>query len=259
LPSRSGGVRRLGLLERPEFAAWAAAALLDCPIADAEVVVERLVDAQLLDIAGEDATGQTRYRFHDLLRLFAQERLHAEEAAADRQAALARALGAWLALAERANARLAPTTPRPRRRYHVGSWEPDDPRLPRILTDGIAAMQWFKAERAGLVAAIRQAHRAGWWQLTCALAHSVSEFFELHGDWDDWQRTQGLALEASRQGGDPHAEALSLASLAILLVERGRHGTARPSPTCSGPCRSSGSTTTTAGWRAACSALVRSR
>jgi hypothetical protein len=67
--------RLLGLLEVPDFAPWVLAALLEVPAAQAEDILERLADAQLLDTVGEDPAGQLRYRFHDLLRLYARERL----------------------------------------------------------------------------------------------------------------------------------------------------------------------------------------
>lgn len=71
--------RLLGLLEGPDFAPSMLSALLDLPITTAEDVAEHLADAQLLDTIGEDAAGQLRYRCHDLLRLFAREKLTADE------------------------------------------------------------------------------------------------------------------------------------------------------------------------------------
>jgi hypothetical protein len=73
--------RLLGLLDAPSFPAWTAAALLDVEPARAEGLLERLVDAQLVDEAGEDQAGQLRYRLHDLLRVYARERLDSEERA----------------------------------------------------------------------------------------------------------------------------------------------------------------------------------
>ena len=63
-------------------------------------MVDVLVDMQLLDVAGRDTTGALRYRLHDLLRAYAREVAAAEEPEADRLAALDRAFGGWLALAE---------------------------------------------------------------------------------------------------------------------------------------------------------------
>jgi len=93
--------RRLGLLDALDVAAWVAAALLDSPVPRGEALLEDLVEAQLLGVAGWDVTGRARYRLHDLLHAYARERVHAEEPLAQRQAALERTLGGWLALAER--------------------------------------------------------------------------------------------------------------------------------------------------------------
>ncbi|MQA15631.1 MAG: helix-turn-helix domain-containing protein, partial [Pseudonocardiaceae bacterium] len=95
--------RTLALLEAPDFPGWVLAALLgpgdgeDDPATDrglrrANVLTEQLVDAQLLQISGLDRIGQTRYRIHDLLRVYGRERALAEDAAGDRRAALLRVL-----------------------------------------------------------------------------------------------------------------------------------------------------------------------
>src|SRR5215813_14244130 len=84
--------RLVGLLEVPDIAPWMLSALLDVSAVDAEEIAERLADAQLLDVLGEDAAGQIRYRCHDLLRLFAREQVAVEETPAARRAALERTL-----------------------------------------------------------------------------------------------------------------------------------------------------------------------
>jgi DNA-binding SARP family transcriptional activator len=105
-PDERWAFRMLGMLDAKDFAPWLPAALLDVPVAIAEDLAERLVDAQLLEIAGQDPSGQTRYRLHDLLRLYARERVLGEESEPARRAALERALGARLA--ERADPPVRP-------------------------------------------------------------------------------------------------------------------------------------------------------
>jgi Helix-turn-helix domain/NB-ARC domain len=78
--------RRLGQLAAPDFAAWVAAALLDSTAEQAEELVDGLVQAQLLEVAGRDQTDQVRYRFHELLRLYARERATVEDPPRQRQA-----------------------------------------------------------------------------------------------------------------------------------------------------------------------------
>ncbi|MCX2732767.1 helix-turn-helix domain-containing protein [Saccharopolyspora sp. NFXS83] len=67
--------RRLALAEEPEITVRRAAALAEVDVDSAERGLEELVDAGLL----ESAAGTGRYVLRELLRLFAEERLRAEE------------------------------------------------------------------------------------------------------------------------------------------------------------------------------------
>jgi tetratricopeptide (TPR) repeat protein len=214
--------RLLGLLKPSDFPAWVAAALLDEDLDIGEELVEQLVEAQVLEVAREalDASaGQpqepggdlqgTRYRFHDLLRAFARERLE-EDASWDRQAALERALNAYLVLARRAAAQLDPA-----RRIADPPTEPERLgyrfRVPdRLLAD---PGQWLTVERVSLIAALEQAYERGLWELTWKLAAALAYFFDLRNHWTDWQHTQEVALEATRQAANRSAEAQGLRSL----------------------------------------------
>lgn len=55
--------RLLGSLDAPDFQAWVAAALVDCAVEAAENLVERLVDAQLLEIGGRISPGVSGIAF----------------------------------------------------------------------------------------------------------------------------------------------------------------------------------------------------
>ncbi len=105
--------RLLGLIKTVDFAGWVAAPLLNCDQSSAEELVDRLVDAQLLDVAGRDAAGETRYRFHDLLRVYARERLADEESPESAAAGERRLIAAYLRLAERSHLRQWPAGLRP--------------------------------------------------------------------------------------------------------------------------------------------------
>jgi hypothetical protein len=97
--------RRLALLDMPHFPSWLSAALLDRPLSEAEDLMDDLVNAQLIETVGGGSGANSQYQFHELIRVFARERLAAEESAADRKAALERALGAVLFLAGEASCR----------------------------------------------------------------------------------------------------------------------------------------------------------
>ncbi|MQA14516.1 MAG: tetratricopeptide repeat protein [Pseudonocardiaceae bacterium] len=204
--------RRLGLLDAHDFPAWVTAALLDVDQAQAERLVDALVDAQLLDVAGRDGAGQLRYRFHDLLRAYAREVATAEEADADRLAALERAFGGWLALAEDAGQRVASSA------FGITfdpgeCWRPDAEVAASLLTDPSG---WFEAEWAALVVAAEQACSAGMDWLTCTLAGRLAAFFVVRGRYDDWRRIGHLMLAAARHAGRSRWEGMALRGLGEL-------------------------------------------
>lgn len=209
--------RRLGLLAAPDVAGWVAGALLGGPPAQAGRVLEDLVDAQLVDVAGWDATGQPRYRLHDLLRAYAHERADVEEPAARRRAALERALGAWLTLAEQADQLL------PSGLYavsHGGAprWPPATTMAAELLADPLS---WFQAERVALVAAVEQAADAGLEELAWDLAGSLINFLDLRGYLDDWQHGHTAALAAVRRAGNLRGTGSLLRGFGYLSMNRG--------------------------------------
>ena len=158
--------RRLALLDLPVFSGWMNAALLDLPLARAEDLLDDLVQAQLIQAVGTGSGVHSQYRFHNLVRVFARERLAAEEPAAEREAALERALGALLYLAEQAH-----------RRQYGGDYivlHSDARRwpLPTGLAEQLVSdpLSWYDRERAVLVAGVRQAAQAGFTDLCWSLA-----------------------------------------------------------------------------------------
>jgi DNA-binding SARP family transcriptional activator len=209
-------LRRLAVLDAPDFAGWVAAALLDISLERAEDVLERLADAQLLLAGLDGATGVVRYRFHDLIRVFARERLAAEEPPAEVRAAGVRALEAWLALAEGAH----------RGEYggdnsilHGGAarWPVPVDLAARLLEKPLA---WLESERAGLVAAVRQ---AGSWdldELCWDLALTSMTLFEAKNYFTEWWDTTEVALAATRRAGNHRGEAATLYSRGSLHCAR---------------------------------------
>ncbi|MFJ3233515.1 AfsR/SARP family transcriptional regulator [Streptomyces sp. NPDC086787] len=234
--------RRLGLLEVPHFAAWVAAALMDCDAYEAERLLEVLVDAQLLTVVGQDVTGRMRFRFHDLLRLFARELAQREPDQAAQTTALDRALAGWLTIAEVAHRReyggdfslIHGRTPRP----------PMDPDLlDELITE---PLEWFEAERLSILAVIEHASRLagerraaqpassvpetsaaparepGLEELAWDLALSIGVLCETHHYPDDWRAGCDHALAATRACGNRRGEAAMLSEIGSLLVQQVR-------------------------------------
>ncbi|GAA4494185.1 BTAD domain-containing putative transcriptional regulator [Actinoallomurus oryzae] len=205
--------RRLGLLDVGEVADWVAAAMLDAPMEEAREHLETLVDARLLDVGGADPAGRPRYRFHDLLRLYARERCFDEEPEAW-LAALTRAFSAWLALAERA----AEQVPGPCYAAIHGT-APRWP-LPAALT--AAALHdpaaWFDAEWPALVAAVGQACDLGLDEFAWDLAGCLEKYFDVRVMTAEWQAVHERALRLCRSTGNRLGEAVLTRGLVELTT-----------------------------------------
>lgn len=206
--------RRMGLVEAPGgFAPWLVAALLDTTPHDGERLLEQLVDAQLLQPLGRDGAGQPRYRFHDLIRLFARERAETAEPPDARLAVLSRAFGALLGLAEQARSarysnqyQMVPQGDAPR-------WLPDGESQARLLSDPLA---WLESERLNLISAVTQCARLRLADLCRDLAASYVHMFESQAYFDDWRAVATQALEICRTAAHLPGQAAMLYSLGSL-------------------------------------------
>jgi tetratricopeptide (TPR) repeat protein len=187
--------RLLGLLQAQNFAPAIAAALLEFESVTAEQFISDLVDLQLLEPAREG-----RYRLHDLVRLFAKEQLAQEEPAEARQAARLRAARWYLEASEVMNLALKPET-----RHSLAQVSLEDKSQSPETTEQqwfLAALNWFQLERMNLLASVEWAYQAQAWETVVALVKNLVNFFTIHIDRTNWERTHLLALDASRRLGD---------------------------------------------------------
>ncbi|MFC4588105.1 AfsR/SARP family transcriptional regulator [Sphaerisporangium corydalis] len=143
-PGQARAFRLLSLPNGPDISVQAAAAVLSLSTIEAEDMLESLVDVSLLE-----APAPGRYRFHDLLRLFARKQAEATEDPGAGMLALRRLLGFYLASAQAAH-RLA----------YEGSVISD-----HLVSTGVAgrsfagadeAVAWLTVEAEALFAAIGQ-------------------------------------------------------------------------------------------------------
>ncbi|WP_410594275.1 BTAD domain-containing putative transcriptional regulator [Amycolatopsis sp. lyj-23] len=204
--------RLLGLLDVPDFPAWVLAALLEVGLPVAEDVLDSLADVHLLEVAGTDAAGQVRYRFHDLLRVFARERAGSADSPAERTAALRRAFGAWLDRAVHAEAGL------PCRFLKVRLTGPGSVGPPPA-----EPLAWLDAERDALVAVLEQALGLGMTSVACDIACALTTFFDLRSHYDLWRHTHELALAAAVGAGARRSRAILHQGLGALAFYQGRY------------------------------------
>ncbi|GAA3246431.1 AfsR/SARP family transcriptional regulator [Nonomuraea helvata] len=205
--------RLFGVLEVPEVGVELTAALVDADRKSAEAALDELVEARLIEPVGE-----SRFRTHDLLRLFAAELAAAHDPPEESALAVRRALDWYLDLCGQMRDLLQPHLragggSRPRRR---------DPGL--VLRDPAAAVRWFDVELRCLVAAAVQAARG-----EPDVARFVIELMALvkamamkGGYWRELETVARLAVEVAGRDGDRGAEAATLATLGLLEWRAGQ-------------------------------------
>ncbi|MBB2912645.1 DNA-binding SARP family transcriptional activator/tetratricopeptide (TPR) repeat protein [Streptosporangium becharense] len=151
-PAQARAFRLLSLPDGPDISVEAAAALLALDPVETEDVLESLVDASLLE-----APAPGRYRFHDLLRLFARrtaERAENTAAAGGEGAAASRRLLDFYLASARSAHRLA----------YEGSTIADrieTTATGRAFTSADEAMAWLSVEAESLFASVFRATSAG--------------------------------------------------------------------------------------------------
>lgn len=166
--------------------------------------LEALADSQLIEPAGS----QGRYRFHDLLRLFARERLRDEGHDAEEVDAVL-GFAFWAAF--------VPQAARPWTEFGT---EPD------MRSGGFAsqqeAIEWLELERENLVAAVglAYAHQIDDWAIM--LAEALGGFLRARGYLLDWRVTSEIGVAASRRNGDRAALARLLDILGTWYQDRMR-------------------------------------
>ncbi|MGH3391100.1 MAG: AfsR/SARP family transcriptional regulator [Actinomadura sp.] len=211
-PTAARTFRLLGLHPGPEFGAPDAAALIGADLAATRRLLQTLASGHLLE-----ETGHHRYRFHDLVRLYAAERAATEDTREDRDSARRRVLTWYLNTADAAGEALAPS----RRRAAPEPPEPGSEPLTFATRD--KALAWCEAERVNLVAAARQAADTGLPTIAWKLSIALWDFFYLRKHWSDWISTHRLGLAAARQADDSYGVAWIQTSIANAYWEVRRY------------------------------------
>lgn len=226
-PGQQRAFRLLSVHPGEDCTPDSAAALLGTGRGQAEELLESLLDEHLMQ---QHVLG--RYRFHDLLRLYAHGRARAEVGAERRTEAVLGLVRWYCDTAERARRRLEPW------------WEPlpsadgegedapggdsDGDSAPRHLADDAdSAVTWLEQERANLLAAGREAARRGWHDHTWRLASAAHSLLGLRSYGTDSLDGLELGLAAARGAGDRTKEAWSLHDLGLVRDSLGLHEEAK--------------------------------
>ncbi|MFD5448770.1 BTAD domain-containing putative transcriptional regulator [Streptomyces sp. NPDC127100] len=210
-PAQARAFRLLGLADGPDISLAAAAALLDLPAEDTEDLMESLVDTSLLESA---APG--RYRFHDLVRLYARACAERDEQPpSERGAALSRLLDFYLATAAGVYA-----IERPGDRLVDGLEPTEYPGL--TFTEGSAALDWLYSEAAPLLACVRQSAGTDRLRRAVDLLWAAKDLAESGANSHQYETTARAMCDATGAGGDPRAEGRARTTLTNVLLVSGR-------------------------------------
>ncbi|MFC7586091.1 NB-ARC domain-containing protein [Nonomuraea antimicrobica] len=188
--------RRLALVPGRDFDAALAAVAGGIAIKDTWSALDELVDLGLL----QDSTSG-RFRFHDLVRLFARERLHAEENAAEREA-ITETTTSWLL-------RTATTAGR---WFEPAYGRPDRPGAE--MSSPETAERWLRVNVDNWLGAMRQAAGAGRHEAVLDCAESMHWFSDRWMHSPHWQEVFTLGAEAAAALDDPARQATQLNYLA---------------------------------------------
>jgi hypothetical protein len=172
--------RRMELLLDPEVEVGLAATLADVTVEDADVILGRLVEAQLVE-----PTGKGRYRIRDLARDLAQARLNAEDSEPERRTALRRALR-WLAIRGHYE---------PDSRIARDFWTADDTLGYAQYADAIASFVRHQETRPPLTIGVK----APWGAGKTSLMRMVQERLDPPSDRRSWTPTRLRLSSRSRR------------------------------------------------------------
>ncbi|WP_433519293.1 ATP-binding protein [Nonomuraea sp. CA-143628] len=198
--------RRLALVPGRDFDAALAAVVGGTSIEGAWDALDELVDLGLLQ---DSALG--RYRFHDLVRLFARDRLREEEPGAERDA-LTVTMTSWLLrMATTAGRWFDPLYGRP------DQADPDLAHLPSLEK----ADHWLRVNADNWLSALRHAASIGRFAAVLDCAESMDWFSDQWMHAPHWYEVFTLGAEAAAALGDPARQAQQLNMLAwVHLVPR---------------------------------------
>ncbi|MBK3644873.1 tetratricopeptide repeat protein [Streptomyces sp. MBT33] len=204
--------RLLGLHAGPDLSSPAAAALAGLTPRETRGLLVELTRAHLLT---EYFPG--RYTLHDLLRVYAAERVRAEETPRDRDLAVERMLSWYLHTAAAAYPLITPN------RNPIPLDPPPASCRPLSFTTLDQAVDWCETERSNLVGAVHQAADSGQPSIAWQLPAVLWGFFYLRSHLGDWLDTTRTGLSAARAAQDSRGEARCLLDAAAALSNAKRY------------------------------------
>lgn len=210
-PAQARAFRLLGLADGPDISLAAAAALLNLEVHAAEDLLEALVDTSLLESA---APG--RYRYHDLVRLYARSCAERDEQPPqERESALSRLLDFYLATAAGVYA-----LERPGERVLDHFSRTEYPGLTFDVRE--TALDWLFTESSGLLACARQSAALGMPGRASDLLMAVVDLGESGANSHQFATAAKAVSDAAETAGEARAEARARTMLSHVHSVSGR-------------------------------------
>ena len=192
--------RRLGAHPGPSFTPALAAALAEISSDQVRAALDELIAAHLVAHADPH-----RYRFHDLIGVYAHECAEPGEAARSE----ARVIDWYLTVGDAANRIFSPA------RDRAGPVE-TDPRIePPFAAEHEAALEFLDSELPNLLPVVRLAAEHGDDRAAWRLAYLLVGFLTLRGHSGPRVEMCRLGLAAAQRVGDPTAEAVTCSLLGL--------------------------------------------
>jgi tetratricopeptide (TPR) repeat protein len=197
--------RLLGAHPGPDFDPTAAAALTGMTRSESARLLDSLVGANLIEEDSRD-----RFRFHDLLRLHAREKLMETESETTRRTAFGQLVDHYLGMAAAADRTVLPG------RWRLGKYFDAEPRI--SFDNSAAALEWLELERANLVAVLQQATQKEMHESVWQICEALWGLFLMHKHYRLWIECHELGVAAAQACGDPLAQARMLEALAFAYL-----------------------------------------
>ncbi|HEX9335605.1 MAG TPA: tetratricopeptide repeat protein, partial [Pseudonocardiaceae bacterium] len=199
--------RCLGVLPGAGFGAATVAALIGRPVAETVALLGVLAAGHLVEVDGD------RYRCHDLLRLYARERLTAEEDADRRDEIMARLHDFYLRSVTAAADLLYPQMLR------LPADDPVTDAAPAVFADHDDGLAWLDTELGNLLTVITHNAGNGERRVAWRLADLLRGYFWLRRCTADWLSASDDARRAAELDGD------RMAQVSAWLSSAGAHWT----------------------------------
>ncbi|WP_449473157.1 BTAD domain-containing putative transcriptional regulator [Streptomyces tanashiensis] len=211
-PAQARAFRLLGLADGFDLSLAAAAAILGLPEPSTEDLLESLADCSLLE-----SVTSGRYRFHDLLRLYARACAERDEQPSEQEDALERLLGFYLATAARAYALEHPGDRSP---AYLSS-HPHHHGL--AFTEPKAALDWLHGEAGPVLSCVQQAiMRPGALRRAVDLLWVARDLAESGAHAKQYESAALALRDAACAAGDRGTEARARATLTSVHLIAGR-------------------------------------